>query len=314
MDDTASRFPESALRIVLPRTEREYRTSSTRGRSRARIGTSGAGAEPGCRTRQRLVDEVVLEFEAGFDRVLLVVPEARWFYGDRLMSTSTVVLVHGGGGTPETWDPVIVELRARGVAARAADLPTARRTDATLADDAAHVRELASGDESTILCGHSWGGTVITEAGSGIGGLVHLVYLAAFMPDRGETTAQWGGKRMMEPPVPVDFRDDGTMQAATWIVDESDQRYDAAALERIAARPPPRPFVVSAAVTPLRGAAWHGVPSTYVVTLRDSFLHPDTQREMATRASRVVEMDCDHDITAVFPDEIAELLASLATS
>jgi len=212
------------------------------------------------------------------------------------------------------WDPVIVELRARGVAARPADLPTARRSDATLADDAAHVRELASREDSTILCGHSWGGTVITEAGMGVAGLVHLVYLAAFMPDRGETTADWGGKRMMEPPLPVDFRDDGTMKTATRIVDDSDQRYDAAALERITAWPPPRPFVVSAAVTPLRDAAWHDVPSTYVVTLRDSFLHPDTQREMATRATRVMEMDCDHDIVAVFPDEIAELIASIATN
>jgi hypothetical protein len=101
------------------------------------------------------------------------------------------------------------------------------------------------------------------------------------------------------------------MKTATRIVDDGDQRYDAAALQRIAAWPPPRPFVVSAALTPLRDAAWHDVPSTYVVTLRDSFLHPDTQREMATRATRVMEMDCDHDIMAVFPGEIAELLASL---
>jgi hypothetical protein len=69
-------------------------------------------------------------------------------------------------------------------------------------------------------------------------------------------------------------------------------------LEQIAAWPLPRPFVVSAAVTPLRDAAWHDVPSIYVVTLRDSFLHPVTQREMATRATRVTEMDCD-DIMAV---------------
>ncbi len=212
------------------------------------------------------------------------------------------------------WAPVIVELRARGVAARAADLPTARRSDATLADDAAHIRELTSGEGSTILCGHSWGGTAITEAGAGVEGLVHLVYLAAFMPDRGETTADWGGKRMMEPPLPIDFRDDGTMKTAPWTVDESDPRYDAAVLERIAAWPPPRPFVVSAALTPLRDAAWRDVPSTYVVTLRDSALHPETQREMATRASRVMQMDCDHDIMAVFPHEIAELLASVATS
>src|SRR6266545_7054644 len=113
---------------------------------------------------------------------------------------------------------------------------------------------------------------------------------------------------MMEPPGPVEFRDDGTMKTAPWIVDASDPRYDAAALERIAAWPPPRPFVVNAALTPLRDATWHDVASTYVVTLRDSALHPDTQREMATRATRVMEMDCDHDIVAVFPDKIAELL------
>jgi hypothetical protein len=54
------------------------------------------------------------------------------------------------------------------------------------------------------------------------------------------------------------------------------------------------------------------VPSTYVLASRDTVLHPDTQREMAARTTRVSEMDSDHAVMAVFPKEIADLLASLA--
>jgi pimeloyl-ACP methyl ester carboxylesterase len=210
------------------------------------------------------------------------------------------------------WDPVVTGLDARGVRSVAADLPTARRIDATLADDVECVRQLASAESSTVLCAHSWGGSVITEAGFGLEGLAHLVYIAAFVPDRGETTSAWGGKRLLEPAVSMDFRDDGTMVPSTSPA-LVNQRYDAAAAERIGAWPPPRPFVVSAALTPLTGAAWREVPSTYVVASRDTVLHPDTQREMAARATRVIEMESDHAVTAVFPEEIADLLASIAT-
>jgi pimeloyl-ACP methyl ester carboxylesterase len=227
------------------------------------------------------------------------------------MADLVVILVHGGNGTPEMWDPVVTELDARGVRSIAADLPTALRIDATLADDAECVRQLAFAESSTVLCAHSWGGSVITEAGCGLEGLAHLVYIAAFVPDRGETTAAWGGKRLLESAAPMTFRDDGTMVISTWpgLVN---RRYDGAAVQRMRAWPAPRPFVASAAVTPLTEAAWRQVPSTYVLASRDTVLHPDTQREMAARTTRVIEMDSDHAVMAVFPKEIADLLASLA--
>jgi pimeloyl-ACP methyl ester carboxylesterase len=189
----------------------------------------------------------------------------------------------------------------------AADLPTMNSADATLADDVSHVRGIAQ-DGCGVLCGHSYGGAVITEAGATMMGLAHLVYLAAAMPEAGESFFDWAVKRPIPGTVPLEFDDDGTCTPARWA--EDDGRYDSATLDRMRMFTL-RPFAMSAAVEPLSSAAWQSVPSTYVVSARDSVLHADTQREMAARADRVIEVDSDHMVNLSLPSEIAELLAAI---
>ena len=96
-----------------------------------------------------------------------------------------VVLVHGAFADGSGWRGVYDELTRRGYRVSIVQNPLT-----SLADDvAATTRILDRQDGPTVLVGHSWGGTVITEAG------VHpnvaaLVYVSALAPDAGETTAQ----------------------------------------------------------------------------------------------------------------------------
>ena len=87
------------------------------------------------------------------------------------------------------WDYVIGALPV-GSEVLVADLPTCRRAGATLRDDSEHVPDPAAGKPS-ILVGHSYGGAVITKAGAQLPELQYLLYLAAPMPDIGETFLEW---------------------------------------------------------------------------------------------------------------------------
>jgi pimeloyl-ACP methyl ester carboxylesterase len=224
-------------------------------------------------------------------------------------STPSIVLVHGAWGSPVMWDWVIDELGPLGSATKVADLPTMQRPDATLADDVAHVREVA-GDGPTILCGHSYGGAVITEAGAAVPGLAHLLYLAAFVPDVGEDVFTWTSKRSFPDAPPLDIRDDGTGIPTMWGEREDT---DPLTRERLGAIPP-RPLALASAVTPLTAAAWRETPSTYVVATRDRVVHPDTQREFAARATTVVDIESDHMLNLAHPAEIAALLSEIAAA
>ncbi len=206
------------------------------------------------------------------------------------------------------WDDVVAAL-GPDLDAACADLPTMSRTDATLADDVAHVRSLMTGPH-VILCGHSYGGAVITEAGADQPNLKHLLYLASVMPDVGESMFEWTSKRPIPGAAPLEFRPDGTAMVTRWAGPKD--VYDQATLERWAAIPP-RPMAVAAAVTPMSAAAWRDVPTTFVVAARNTSIHPDTQREMAARGARhVVEWDVGHMANMAMPSEVADLLRSIA--
>ena len=102
---------------------------------------------------------------------------------------STVVLVHGAWHGAWCWDEVAARLRADGAPVVAVDLPSVA-SGGDMYDDARSVREtIAAAGGETVVVGHSYGGVVITEAAAGAEGVRHLVYLAAFMLDEGESLA-----------------------------------------------------------------------------------------------------------------------------
>jgi pimeloyl-ACP methyl ester carboxylesterase len=93
-----------------------------------------------------------------------------------------VLLVHGAWADGSSWDGVIAKLHADGYNVTAVQLPLT-----SLADEVGVVqRALAREDGKTLLVGHSYGGVVITEAGTDPK-VVGLVYVSAFAPDAGES-------------------------------------------------------------------------------------------------------------------------------
>jgi pimeloyl-ACP methyl ester carboxylesterase len=228
--------------------------------------------------------------------------------------TATVVLVHGAWHGAWCWEKVVPRLQAAGVPAVAVDLPGHGKSAepfGDLHDDAAAVRRLldAAGGP-VVLCGHSYGGMVITEAGDHPA-VRHLVYLAAFMPDEGVAL-----RGISRPPRPSGLSnaavlgDDGLVRlgpgAAAALYHDCDPADIEGALRRLGPHPAATFTQAPAAV------AWHTVPSTYVVCTADRAIPPDFQRAMAERAGRVVEWPTGHSPFFARPDLVAELLRGLA--
>jgi pimeloyl-ACP methyl ester carboxylesterase len=98
----------------------------------------------------------------------------------------TIVLVHGAFAESASWNGVIARLQEHGVTAVAAANPLR-----SLSIDAAYVRDvIASIGGPVILVGHSYGGLVITEAAADNDAVVGLVYVAAFVPDTGQSALE----------------------------------------------------------------------------------------------------------------------------
>jgi pimeloyl-ACP methyl ester carboxylesterase len=175
----------------------------------------------------------------------------------------TAVLVHGAWGAPDDWDDVVAGLDERGVACAVADLPTMRSIDATTTDDVDHVRELVlEAGGPVVLCGHSYGGMVITGLGADVPA-VHLLYLAALVPDQGQAMEDLVGGAPAATTRGTEVLPDGSTLMAPWPV--ADGPYSADVLARMAARPRRR-FAPAGWWTPVFGAAWRHAPSTYVLT------------------------------------------------
>ena len=126
----------------------------------------------------------------------------------------TVVLVHGAFTDASSWGGVIVELQCAGISVLAPPNPL-RSLDGDAAYVAERVRQI---DRPVLLVGHSYGGAVITVAGAAAHNVVGLVYVAAFIPDEGESLAEIGAafpqSRLAEVVRQNTFPLDGTSETA----------------------------------------------------------------------------------------------------
>lgn len=217
----------------------------------------------------------------------------------------TIVLVHGFWGGAAHWSGVIVELRRRGYA----DLRAVENPLTSLADDAERTRKMiAQVPGPVLLVGHSYGGAVITEAGS-LPNVVGLVYVAAFAPDAGESPGQITEQH---PPAAFDAiapDSDGYLWIDQGRFRESfaqDVDEDAALVMAVTQKAPLGSTFGDAVTDP----AWRHKPSWYQVSTQDRMIHPDNERRMAERlgARAVVELDASHASLASRPNEIADLI------
>src|ERR1700734_1343827 len=221
-----------------------------------------------------------------------------------------IVLVRGGWADGSGWKGVYDILVKDGYNVSIVQEPETSFTD----DVAATKRILALQDGPCILVAHSYGGAVITEAGTDPS-VVGLVYVAAHMPDAGEKESD-DGKRF-----PSDLsKSDAikkTSDGFTYIDPAQFHELFAADLPGDKAAFMARSQVLNFAdnfSATITTAAWRTKPSWMLVAGSDRTINPDLERWYATRAhSRAVEVaGASHSVYLSHPKEVAELIESAA--
>jgi pimeloyl-ACP methyl ester carboxylesterase len=221
----------------------------------------------------------------------------------------TVVLVHGAWHGAWCWDKVVALLEKQDVAVETFDLPMTSFED----DVAATTAVLDRVEGEVVLCGHSYGGAVITNAGNHPK-VAHLVYLTAFAVDEGESAARTAtDENLPSTDLAEAFEIDGTSATLKPELVVAGLYHDCDPADAEAARARLRPIDMSCFTTPAGPPAWRDIPSTYVVCTEDQGIHPELQRFMAKRCTTSVEWPTAHSPFLNRPDAVADLLAGLAT-
>jgi pimeloyl-ACP methyl ester carboxylesterase len=248
---------------------------------------------------------------AGAAALLLLATSATAVTGPRSHSRKpTVVLVHGAFADSSSWNGVIERLRRQDYPVLAAANPLRG-----LADDAAYVRSvLESVDGPIVLAGHSYGGSVISEAAEGNPNVKALVYVSSFQLEVGESTAELAGKfpgnelgaALREVPLP------GGTGKDLYIKNEEFQRVFAADVPRgetelMAATQ--RPITEAALQDKATKAAWKSIASWHLIARQDLAVPPESMRFMAKRANaHIVEVNASHAVAVSEPRAVADLI------
>ena len=218
-----------------------------------------------------------------------------------------VVLVHGAFADGSGWRGVYEELKSRGFRVTIVQNPLTSLDD----DVAATRRALDRQNGPTILVGHSWGGTVITEAGVDAK-VAGLVYVSALSPDAGETTAQQYAGFAPASQFVIDTTDDGfgfvspDHFKAGFAHDLNDS--DAAFL-----RDSQVPIAMSAFSAKLKNAAWRSKPSWAVIATEDRAFDQAMLLHMAARiGARITKVSASHALFMSQHKAVADVIDDAA--
>jgi pimeloyl-ACP methyl ester carboxylesterase len=222
-------------------------------------------------------------------------------------AAKNIVIVHGALADGSGWRSVADILTRDGYKVSIVQEP-----QTTLADDVAATNRIIDQQNGpTILVGHSYGGAVITQAG-GNAKIKALVYVAAVVPDVGESTAKLAmsippasndihptrdGYLMLDPAkFPADFAAD---------VPPAEARFMAHSQVLVSG---------AAFTTPVTAAAWHDKPSYGIVPTADRILNPNLERSLYKRAhAKIVEVKgSSHAVFLSHPREVAEVVEQAA--
>jgi pimeloyl-ACP methyl ester carboxylesterase len=220
-----------------------------------------------------------------------------------------VVIVHGAFADGSGWQSVYRILTKKGYSVTIVQNPTISLDD----DVAATKRAIEAQGGPVILVGHSYGGAVISQAGSDPK-VVGLVYIAAFALDNGESVNSWIKNWPAGTPAPpVLPPQDGFLLLdrekfpAAFAADVKPDEAEFMAISQV-------PWGVGAVNGVVTDAAWKTKPSWYLLTTEDHMIPPDTERFMAKRAgSKVVAIKASHAVFLSHPDAVASLIEQAAS-
>lgn len=229
-----------------------------------------------------------------------------------------LVFVHGALVRDGQWwwerTALLLEDRT-GVRSRSVALPSCGETTpdevsgGLVADAAALRRELDLVGEA-IVVGHSYGGTVIAEAGEHPS-VAHLLFVSSYLPDPGQSQ----GAIMADEADPVRIGDngDGTLGVSGYdasrfgarFLQDADPSVQGEAWSRVTAQ------AVASFTTPTSAAGWREADSTYLVCTGDRSTSVELQRAHAARADRTVDLPTGHHPFISRPDLVVEQIESL---
>ncbi len=227
----------------------------------------------------------------------------------------TIVLVHGAFADASSWNGVTAQLLDAGYPVIAPAVPLRGLS----ADSAYLASILATIDGPIVLVGHSYGGAVVTDAATGNANVVALVYVAAFVPDSGESLADIAaqypdsdlGPALRPRPYPMA---DGTTGIDLYIDPTAFRDVFARDVSRATAATmavAQRPLSLTAFTEPSGEPAWKSIPSWYLVAGNDRAIDPVGERAMAARAgSSVAEVRASHAVLVSDPSAVTRLITT----
>ena len=219
-----------------------------------------------------------------------------------------VVLVHGAFADGSGYKALYQVLTKKGYQVTIVQNPLSSLEDDVRATQLALDKQ----DGPTILAGHSWGGTVITEAGNHPK-VAALVYIAALQPDNGETSIQW---LQTAPPAPengvlppdekgIAYYDKAKFHQG-FAADISKEDADFMFASQGA-------FYAKGFTTPITHAAWRDKPAYGVIATEDKSITPEIQHAMYKRSNtKITEVKGSHVIFLSQPEKVANVIIEAA--
>ena len=222
---------------------------------------------------------------------------------------TTVVLVHGAFADGSSWEKVIPLLQAKGLKVVAVQNPLT-----SLADDVAATQRVVDAQTGkVVLVGHSWGGTVITQAGTS-DKIKALVYVAAFAPSEGEASGNLGKDYPTPPGVPTLTPDAGGF---LWLPADSVAKNFAkdvspATAALIAATQ--GPIAAKAFGDTTSVAAWKNKQNYYIIAAKDRMIAPGLELAFAKKINAVTTttLQASHVPMLSQPEKVAAVILAAA--
>jgi pimeloyl-ACP methyl ester carboxylesterase len=229
---------------------------------------------------------------------------------------TTIILVHGAFAGSESWNDVSKALKAGGYAVISAANPLRG-----IKNDADYVGALAASIKGpVVMVGHSYGGTVITNAATGKANVKALVYVGAFAPDVNETVVELAGKypgSTLGPSLsaPVVLADGGKDLYIAKDKFHKQFAADVTAQQASAMAISQRPITEAAILEKSGDPAWKSIPSWFIYGTADKNIPPASMKFMAERAKgkKIVEIaGASHVPQAKHPKQIVQMIVEAA--